>query len=106
MELSMSDLRDLLGASSPSAQPLPFKVGDKLFVRTVTYFMTGQVKEIVGAFLVMEQAAWIADTGRFSDALESCNFSEVEPFPSGTAILNTMSIIDASPIKDLPTVQK
>jgi hypothetical protein len=54
----------------------------------------------------MEQAAWVADTGRFSDALESSNFSEVEPFPSGTAILNTMSIIDASPINDLPTVQK
>ena len=106
MEISMSDLRDLLGASSPSAQPLPFKVGDKLFVRTVTYFMTGQVREIVGAFLVMEQAAWVADTGRFMDALDSSNFSEVEPFPSGSAILNTNAIIDASPINDLPTVQR
>ena len=105
MELSVSDIRELIAPAAPPA-PLPFKVGDKLFVRTVTYFMTGRVKEIVGAFMVMEEAAWIADTGRFHDALKSGGFSEVEPFPNGVAYLNSASIIDASPIAELPQVQK
>ena len=85
---------------------LPFKVGQAYFIRTVTYFATGRVKAIVGNFLVLEDAAWIADTGRFSDALAKGVMEEVEPV-STEMFVNTSSITDAFPWNhDLPREQK
>lgn len=85
---------------------LPFRVGEAYFIRTVTYFATGRVKAIVGSFLVLEDAAWIADTGRFSDALAKGVMSEVEPVDT-EMFVNTNSITDAFPWKhQLPRDQK
>ena len=85
---------------------LPFRVGEAYFIRTVTYFATGRVKVIVGSFLVLEDAAWIADTGRFSDALAKGVMNEVEPV-STEMFVNTNSIIDVFPWKHkLPTERK
>lgn len=77
-------------------QELPFKVGDAYFIRTVTYFATGRIKAIVGQFLVLEDAAWIADTGRFSDAIAKGVMNEVEPVTT-EMFVNTQSITDAFP---------
>lgn len=85
---------------------LPFEIGSAYFIRTVTYFATGRVKDIVGQFLVLEEAAWIADTGRFSDAMAKGVMDEVEPI-QGEMFVNTNSITDAFPWKHkLPDVQK
>ena len=85
---------------------LPFQVGKAYFFRTVTYFMTGRVKAIVGSFLVLEAAAWIADTGRFSQAINEGKLSEVEPIDNDVFV-NTGSITDAFQwVHDLPRLQK
>ena len=73
---------------------IPFRVGKKYFIRTVTYFVTGKVKKISGGFLVLEDAAWIADTGRFNEAINKGTLSEVEPVDV-TVYLNINSITDA-----------
>ncbi len=73
---------------------VPFKIGDAYFIRTVTYFATGRVKAIVGQFLVLEDAAWIADTGRFRDAIAKGILSEVEPVDVDMFV-NINSITDA-----------
>jgi|SRR5581483_3204815 len=73
---------------------VPFKIGQAYFIRTVTYFATGRVKAIVGQFLVLEDAAWIADTGRFSNAIATGVLSEVEPVEV-EMYLNLNSITDA-----------
>ena len=73
---------------------LPFKVGGAYFIRTVTYFATGKVKAIVGQFLVLEDAAWIADTGRFMNAITEGKLNEVEPVKVDMFI-NVNSITDA-----------
>lgn len=84
---------------------LPFKVGQSYFIRTVTYHLTGRVKEIVGKFLVLEDAAWIADSGRFADAISKGSFNEVEPVED--AIVNMDTISDAFEIRyKLPRNQK
>ena len=85
---------------------LPFEIGKPYFIRTVTYFATGRVKNIVGQFLVLEEAAWIADTGRFSDAMAKGVMNEVEPI-EGEMFVNTGSITDAFPFNHkLPREQK
>lgn len=80
-------------------------VGQKLFIRTVTYHLTGKVTKRLGAFLELEDAAWIADSGRFADALKSGTLSEVEPV--GKAWVNLSSVVDFFPWKHkLPIEQK
>lgn len=68
-----------LPATQPTQTGSPFEVGRAYFIRTVTRYQVGRVASMSDKFVVLEDAAWIADTGRFSDALKSGEFSEVEP---------------------------
>ena len=84
----------------------PFEIGANYLIRTVTMIDTGKVVAASHKYVILENAAWIADTGRFSDALKKCQFNEVEPFPSGRVILNATAIIDAVKLSTVPTSQK
>lgn len=85
---------------------LPFIIGKAYFFRTVTYHLTGRVKAIVGKFLVLEEAAWIADSGRFTEAIRDGKLNEVEPVFTD-CIINTDAITDAFEwSKSLPREQK
>jgi hypothetical protein len=70
-------------------------IGAIYLIRTVTMIDTGRLVGITPQELILEDAAWIADTGRFSDALKLCAFGEVEPFPDGRVIVGRGGIIDA-----------
>ena len=50
---------------------IPFEVGKKYFIRTVTYHLTGEVEAIKGNFLVLKNGAWIADSGRFNEMIKN-----------------------------------
>jgi len=84
---------------------LPFEVGEKYFIRTVTNYTVGRLKEIKGGFLVFEKASWIADTGRFADFLANGKPKEVEPI-KGFCRVAIASIVDAFDWNhDLPSEQ-
>jgi hypothetical protein len=83
----------------------PFIVGKSYFFRTVTYHCTGRVKRSTKNFVELEDAAWIADSGRFMDAIKNGKLKEVEPV--GEQFVNIDSIVDAFPwAHDLPMTQK
>ena len=84
----------------------PFDIGANYLIRTVTMIDTGRLVAVTEQELVLEDAAWIADTGRFAQSLLSADFSEVEPFPSGQVIISRGAIIDAVKIPSLPRSQK
>jgi hypothetical protein len=71
-----------------------WKIGQAYFIRTVTMYFTGRLVHLTDNELVLEEAAWIADTGRFADAMKSGSFSEVEPY-AGKVIVGRGSIVDA-----------
>ena len=75
-----------------------WEIGKSYLIRTVTMIDTGRLVAISEHELVLEDAAWIADTGRFSDTLKSLQFNEIEPFPDGVVIIGRGSIVDAVPI--------
>jgi hypothetical protein len=77
-----------------NSKEIPFEIGGKYFIRTVTYFATGEVEDIKGDFLVLKDSAWIADTGRFREAIMSGVLNEVEPVEV-PMFLNINSITDA-----------
>lgn len=82
-----------------------WKIGANYLIRTVTMIDTGRLVAVTDKELLLEDAAWIADTGRFADALTTSSFQEVEPFPFGQVIVGRNSIIDAVEIKNLPRTQ-
>ena len=83
-----------------------WEIGKIYLIRTVTMIDTGRVVEVTDQEIVLEDAAWIADTGRFSDALKSVAFKEVEPFPDGRVVIGRGAVIDAVQIKESPRSQK
>ena len=54
----------------------------------------------------LDDAAWIADTGRFSDALKNGNLNEVEPYP-GSCFVSAGAVVDVSEwAHELPRTRK
>ena len=66
----------------------PFmEVGKEYFIRTVTHYFTGRLIWVGDKELVIEDAAWVADTGRFNEFVAGKIVSEVEPFPKGSIVI-------------------
>lgn len=63
----------------------PFVVGEKVFIRMTVYHCTGRIVGVKNYgdnyFLILEDAAWIAKSGRFMNAIEGGPdmLDEVEP---------------------------
>lgn len=73
----------------------PIRKGSHVFIRTVTSYYTGEVIEVTESEIVLVKAAWIADTGRFAQAMSTGEFSEVEPYPDGHEVsVNRGSVTD------------
>lgn len=85
----------------------PYTIGANYFIRAIPFHYTGRLVEVYDKELVIEDAAWIADDGRFMQAVETGSFSEVEPFPDGPVIIGRATITDAKIIPfALPRSQK
>lgn len=78
----------------PKAIKLPLIKGNNVFIRTVTNYYTGRVVEVDKEFIHLDRAAWVADTGRFSEAISKGTLNEVEPYP-GIVSISRGGIIDA-----------
>ena len=98
-------LREQVGEPDDKPTPDDPMVGGKWFIRTVTFHLIGKVVRRSGLFLVLQDASWVADSGRFMQAIKNGTLSEVEPV--GDAIVGLASIVDAFPWKHaLPKDQK
>jgi hypothetical protein len=105
-KLTVGEIREIQNLGVVGDRSSSLQVGEKYFVRTVTYHYTGRIAKITPTDIVLDDAAWIADSGRFAKALESGELSEVEPFP-GRCIISRAAIVDASPWHhDLPRETK
>lgn len=89
-------LIDLLDTPDSAVQEFPFPVGDAVIIRTVTLYYTGRVQRVEAGFVVLTDAAWIADTGRWSTAMTSGVLGEIEPYPGEVAV-SLGAVIDVAP---------
>ena len=71
-----------------------FTPGKKVFIRTVTFHQVGEVKTCGDDFIILKNASWVADSGRFNNALTTGELDEIEPIPGDTYV-STSAIIDA-----------
>lgn len=72
-----------------------YEIGKSYLIRTVTFFYTGKLEAIHVNELVLSNAAWVAHTGRFNEALKTGTLQSVEPIP-GKLIISRMAIVDAT----------
>lgn len=73
-----------------------WEVGQAYFIRTVTNHYTGRLLKVTAKELVIEDAAWIADDGRFAQFVAGGEANEVEPYPDGAkVIIGRGSLLDA-----------
>ena len=102
----LKQIAALFGGAQSSASS-PYVIGENYLIRTVTMTLTGRVVSVGQQDIVLMDAAWIADTGRYANAVASADFNEVEPYPDGQeVIVGRASVIDATTIPSLPRKQK
>ena len=90
-----------------TGQSSAYEIGKKYMFRTVTHIVTGQLLSIHPDGLRVRNAAWVASTGRYMQAVASGNFDEVEPYPAErVVIVNFSAMIDAVELPKLPSSQK
>lgn len=79
-DLTLGQIKEIQEMVTPKTEETPFKIGESYLFRTVTHIEVGRVKKIIGQFVELEDASWIADTGRYYDCLKYGVFNEVEPY--------------------------
>ena len=91
----MKEIANLFGNQTKSDSKNPFEIGKKYFIRTVTMHLVGKLEAVFDTELVISGASWIADSGRFFDALKDGEkaINEVEPFLKDV-IIGRGSLID------------
>jgi len=112
-ELTIGQAREIAALVNPTqtirfCDGHPWNVGKNYFIRTVTHHFTGRLVAVYEQELVLEDAAWIADDGRFHQAITTGSWNEIEPFAEGSkVIIGRASLIDATEISTaLPRSQK
>ena len=106
-ELTIGQARKLSRMFIGKCDHNPYEIGKNYFIRTVTMIQIGKLIEVGPHELVIENACWVADTGRFTDALAEGSLNEVELFPKGRVIVGRATVIDACIWPhDLPQEQK
>ena len=102
----IKQLTSLFPQAAPATDDSAWEMGKHYLIRTVTMIDAGKLIGVTEHELILEDASWIADTGRFSDAVAKAEFGEVEPFPDGRVIIGRGAVVDAVQIKKTPRSQK
>ena len=79
-----------------NVQKHPYTIGKQWFVQTATLYYVGDLVAVTEGELVLDRAAWLADTGRFNEFMKTGKPSELEPC-NGSVIINRGAIIAAMP---------
>lgn len=82
------------------------QLGEKYCIRTITNTFTGQLDKIGEHELILSNASWITDIGRFDEIqVDAEAFKGVEPIIH-PLIINRAAIVDVTVIEELPTIRK
>lgn len=107
-DLTIGEAKELakLFGGNVTEKSNPYKIGESYLIRTVTMIILGKLECVHESEMVLSSASWVADTGRFFDALKTGKLNEVEPF-TNDVIVGRNALIDATIwTHKLPTEQK
>lgn len=93
--MTIAEFRELQNMLAPKESELPFKPGEKWLFRSVTHYLVGEVVKVWGGQIIeLRNASWVADTGRFSEAMKSGKLEEVE-HQEHRCMFNAGSMVDS-----------
>jgi len=82
------------------------QVGKNYFIRTFSFHYVGKLVAINENNLILEKASWVADSGRFGEALACGKLSETEKYVNDVVLFRN-SLLDATEWQhELPKVSK
>lgn len=95
--LTLGEIKELMSIfNKPMAeQGCLWEIGKTYFIRTVTMHLLGRLEAVTDKELLLSSASWIADSGRFHEAINTGKLSEIEPFKSDV-IVGRAALIDAT----------
>jgi hypothetical protein len=70
-------------------------IGLTVFVRTVTYHWVGKVVKMIGGLLELKDAVWVADSGRWMQAIKDGTLNEYEE--TGRTFVKMDAVVDITP---------
>jgi hypothetical protein len=98
--------KEMLAALAKSGEMMDFTIGETIYIRTITYHHTGRVIAETPLFVILEDAAWIAESARWADAIKTGALNEVEPVDVPVRVAKA-AIVDITPwLHPLPRTQK
>lgn len=104
------EIASLLGAVKPSAQSHSWVIGQQVLIRTVTMYYTGRIAVVTDSDVGLDDAAWIANAGRFATTLRDGfpKDAEIEPYPDGVrCFVSRGAVVDFCEFKkSLPRTQQ
>lgn len=105
-------IKEILKEELTDVRPLKNKgtylqVGKCYSFRTVTMIYTGKIKSMVGDEILLEKAAWVAETVRWSEYCKTLACKEVEPYCQDVVIFRS-GLLDVFEVEEkyLPLKQK
>ena len=79
-----------------ATQNHPYIIGQFYFVQTATLYYCGTLSQVTDNELVLDEASWVADTGRFNEFMKGSKPKELEPC-CVPVIIGRGAIISAMP---------
>lgn len=73
----------------------PLTLNTSVMIRTVTNYFTGRIVLLSAHEIVLTEAAWIADAGRWGECLAKGTLAEVEPYPGSVSVARS-AVVDVS----------
>lgn len=90
-----------------TTQAFPIPLGEGALLWTVTHMFIGRVHAITPEFVALTDAAWVSDTGRLTQALETGVPGEVEALGDEVAYVSREGLILVRPWQHaLPLAQR
>lgn len=83
-------------AAVKNVQDHPYTIGKLWYVQTATSYYAGTLSAVTENELVLDDAAWVVDTGRFNEFMKGSKPKEIEPC-NGPVVINRGAIISAMP---------
>ena len=82
---------------SDSSDPGPWHLymGTPIVIRTVTMFHVGRLVKAYPQELLLQDASWIPDTGKWTEFLKTGVITECQPFPDGFVVVGRGAVVDA-----------
>lgn len=96
-EMKLKDVIELVNVlkGKDKEETSLWEIGKSYFIRTVTMHLIGTLEVINDKELLLKDAVWVAESGRFNVALRTGELDEVEVFKNNV-IVNRDCIVDAT----------